>query len=201
MPRAQCFGVNPARVQERARFLDRVLLVFNPGDDIDLDAERGGAVPAGLAVAAPVGVAKIVRAVMRAVGEAALELLLLQDLAIMRDLLAGVFVVVDQTMSHAVRLMKPDRRRVVADVPKSVLTLRFSSCGTRPMRLRNPTTFSAGGPLRGDGLDKNRVRLDAPIPGCGNGFTSLAISARTNGCRRGSDGAEQRSYTGHESPM
>ena len=113
-------GVNPARVQERARFLDRVLLVVDPGDDVDFDAERRGAVPAGLAVAAPVGVAKIVRAVMRAVGEAALELLLLQDLAVVRDLLAGVFVLVNQAVAHTVGLVKPDRRGVVTDVPKGV---------------------------------------------------------------------------------
>ena len=42
------------------------------------------------------------------------------------------------------------------------------------------------------------MRLWAPIPECGNGFTSVAVSARSNGCRPGRNGAEQGGCSGHE---
>ena len=76
-----------------------------------------------------------------AIRKAALELLLLEDVAVVRDLLTGILVVVDQAVTHAIGLVKPDRCRVVADVPEGidllVLIVRHNTDTAVKPRLRH----------------------------------------------------------------
>src|SRR5262249_41746941 len=51
---------------------------------------------------------KIMRTEVASIRKAALELLLLEDIAVVRDLLARVFVIVNQPMTYPVGLMKPN---------------------------------------------------------------------------------------------
>src|SRR5262249_15836532 len=124
MPRAQCcVSIQHEFRNERPSSIASALssiLVLDPRHDVDLDAERRSAVLAGLAVAGPIGDPEIMRTEVASIRKAALELLLLEDIAVVRDLLARVFVIVDQAVAHAIGLMKPDRCRVVADIPKGV---------------------------------------------------------------------------------
>src|SRR5262249_38803102 len=110
--------IDPAGIEERAPLLDRVGLVFDPGHDIDIDAERGGAVLASLTVTAPIRHAEIMRTEVAAICKTALELLLLQDIAIVRN---------------SARSARPSFRNSQSadDIPRRTDETKLSSCRCR----------------------------------------------------------------------
>src|SRR6516164_9346876 len=105
--------IDPRHIQHPAQCLDRVLFIKYPRHHLELDAEVFGYFLSGPGIILPATVSNIVRAIMLAERELALGSDLQHLRCIMLNTLSRVFVIVDDPVTGAIGLMKPNGVLVV----------------------------------------------------------------------------------------
>src|SRR6516225_6379736 len=100
-------GVYPCQCQHLAQCLDGVFLVKHPRDHFELDAEICGDILAGSCITGPAAMPDVMRTIVLAERKAAALANLMHLRGVMLDTFSDILIIVDDTMSRAIRLVKP----------------------------------------------------------------------------------------------